>query len=123
MYKLSGHFSTKRKRLLPPPLPPKKVIHITRQPQEGALGQFTKLYYLVKLLKGRTTSESETFQQKETRRSQQKDLLVQTPRRDYISYLGRERLGVLPDKLEEVAEVRLVWASLLVLLPPRPCLG
>lgn len=65
------------------------------------------------------TSESETFQQKETRRSHQKEApgQIQTPRRDYISYLGREHLGVLPDKLEEVAEVRQIWASLLVLLP------
>ena len=43
--------------------------------------------------------------------------------RDYISRLAWERLGVPPDKLEEVAGEREVWASLLRLLPPRPGLG
>ncbi|KAL3996575.1 transmembrane protein adipocyte-associated 1 [Sarotherodon galilaeus] len=39
--------------------------------------------------------------------------------RDYISRLAWERLGVPPDKLEEVAGEREVWASLLGLVPPR----
>ncbi|KAL3973669.1 phosphorylated adapter RNA export protein [Sarotherodon galilaeus] len=40
--------------------------------------------------------------------------------RDYMSRLAWECLGVPPDKLEEVAGEREVWASLLGLLPPRP---
>ncbi|XP_051789808.1 uncharacterized protein LOC127529636 [Erpetoichthys calabaricus] len=43
--------------------------------------------------------------------------------RDYVSRLAWERLGILPEELEEVAGEREVWASLLKLLPPRPNLG
>ena len=32
-----------------------------------------------------------------------------------------ERLGILPEELEEVSGVREVWVSLLRQLPPRPC--
>ncbi|XP_054656606.1 uncharacterized protein LOC129194983 [Dunckerocampus dactyliophorus] len=42
------------------------------------------------------------------------------PRRDYVSQLAWERLGVLTVELEEVVRDREVWASLLRLLPPRP---
>lgn len=65
------------------------------------------------------TSESETFQQKETRRSHQKEApgQIQTPRRSISLIWAGNPFGVLPDKLEEVAEVRQIWASLLVLLP------
>ncbi|TWW63109.1 hypothetical protein D4764_03G0001170 [Takifugu flavidus] len=38
--------------------------------------------------------------------------------RDYVSQLVWERLGILPDELEEVTGEREVWASLLKLLPP-----
>uniref|UniRef100_A0A669EXX2 Reverse transcriptase domain-containing protein n=1 Tax=Oreochromis niloticus TaxID=8128 RepID=A0A669EXX2_ORENI len=48
---------------------------------------------------------------------------LRTRWRDYISRLAWERLGVPPDKLEEVAGEREDWASLLRLLPPRPGLG
>ncbi|KAK7916510.1 hypothetical protein WMY93_012271 [Mugilogobius chulae] len=40
--------------------------------------------------------------------------------RDYVSRLSWERLGILPEELEEVCVDREVWASLLRLLPPRP---
>uniref|UniRef100_A0A672GTN4 Reverse transcriptase domain-containing protein n=4 Tax=Salarias fasciatus TaxID=181472 RepID=A0A672GTN4_SALFA len=40
--------------------------------------------------------------------------------RDYVSRLAWERLGILPEELEEVSGDREVWASLLRLLPPRP---
>ena len=36
--------------------------------------------------------------------------------RDYISYVDRDYLGVLPEELEDMAEVREVWASLFRLL-------
>ena len=31
---------------------------------------------------------------------------------DYVTWLARERLGILPEELEEVSGVREVWASL-----------
>ena len=40
--------------------------------------------------------------------------------RDFVSRLTWERLGVLPEELEEVARDGDVRASLLKLLPPRP---
>lgn len=39
---------------------------------------------------------------------------------EYIYRLAWKRLIISPDKLEEVAGEREVWASLLKLLPPRP---
>uniref|UniRef100_A0A672GMW1 DDE Tnp4 domain-containing protein n=1 Tax=Salarias fasciatus TaxID=181472 RepID=A0A672GMW1_SALFA len=39
--------------------------------------------------------------------------------RDYVSRLAWERLGILPEELEEVSGDREVWASLLRLLPPQ----
>jgi len=42
-----------------------------------------------------------------------------TRRRDYISRLAWERLGVHQDELEHVAGEREVWVSLLGLLPPQ----
>ncbi|KAK3522059.1 hypothetical protein QTP70_022619, partial [Hemibagrus guttatus] len=39
--------------------------------------------------------------------------------RDYVSRLAWERLGILPEELEEVSREREVWASLLRLLPPE----
>ena len=43
-----------------------------------------------------------------------------TRRRDYVSRLAWERLGVPQEELVEVAGKMEVWASLLRLLPPRP---
>uniref|UniRef100_A0A8C6L8D1 Reverse transcriptase domain-containing protein n=1 Tax=Nothobranchius furzeri TaxID=105023 RepID=A0A8C6L8D1_NOTFU len=43
--------------------------------------------------------------------------------RDYVSHLARERLGIPPEELAQVAEEREVWASRLRLLPPRPDSG
>ncbi|KAK7921963.1 hypothetical protein WMY93_008865 [Mugilogobius chulae] len=40
--------------------------------------------------------------------------------RDYVSRLSWERLGILPEELEEVCMDREVWASLLRLLPRDP---
>ncbi|KAK7944758.1 hypothetical protein WMY93_000486 [Mugilogobius chulae] len=40
--------------------------------------------------------------------------------RDYVSRLSWERLGILPEELEEVCVDREVWASLLRLLPRDP---
>uniref|UniRef100_A0A8C6M1L2 Reverse transcriptase domain-containing protein n=1 Tax=Nothobranchius furzeri TaxID=105023 RepID=A0A8C6M1L2_NOTFU len=40
--------------------------------------------------------------------------------RDYVSHLARERLGIPPEELAQVAGEREVWASRLRLLPPRP---
>jgi len=40
-----------------------------------------------------------------------------TRRRDYVSWLAWERLGVPLEELEEVAGDRDVWVSLLKLLP------
>ncbi|KAK3538164.1 hypothetical protein QTP70_032558 [Hemibagrus guttatus] len=40
--------------------------------------------------------------------------------RDYVPWLTWERLGILPEELEEVFGEREVSASLLRLLPPRP---
>ena len=39
---------------------------------------------------------------------------------DYVTRLAWERLGILPEELEEVSGVREVWVSLLRQLPPRP---
>ena len=39
---------------------------------------------------------------------------------DYVAQLAWERLGILPEELEEVSGEREVWASLLRQLPPRP---
>uniref|UniRef100_A0A8C6NVN1 Uncharacterized protein n=1 Tax=Nothobranchius furzeri TaxID=105023 RepID=A0A8C6NVN1_NOTFU len=39
--------------------------------------------------------------------------------RDYVSHLARERLGIPPEELAQVAGEREVWASRLRLLPPR----
>lgn len=38
----------------------------------------------------------------------------------YISHLAGERLGIPKEELENVAEERKVWNTLLGLLPPRP---
>uniref|UniRef100_A0A8C6NQZ4 Reverse transcriptase domain-containing protein n=1 Tax=Nothobranchius furzeri TaxID=105023 RepID=A0A8C6NQZ4_NOTFU len=43
--------------------------------------------------------------------------------RDYVSHLARERLGILPEELAQVAGEREVWASRLRPLPPRPDSG
>uniref|UniRef100_A0A8C6PI18 Reverse transcriptase domain-containing protein n=1 Tax=Nothobranchius furzeri TaxID=105023 RepID=A0A8C6PI18_NOTFU len=43
--------------------------------------------------------------------------------RDYASHLARERLGIFPEELAQVAGEREVWASRLRLLPPRPDSG
>uniref|UniRef100_A0A8C4TFR3 G-protein coupled receptors family 1 profile domain-containing protein n=1 Tax=Erpetoichthys calabaricus TaxID=27687 RepID=A0A8C4TFR3_ERPCA len=43
--------------------------------------------------------------------------------RDYVSRLAWERLGILPEEIEEVAGEREVWASLLKLLPPTENVG
>uniref|UniRef100_A0A8C6KZ86 Reverse transcriptase domain-containing protein n=1 Tax=Nothobranchius furzeri TaxID=105023 RepID=A0A8C6KZ86_NOTFU len=43
--------------------------------------------------------------------------------RDYVSHLARERLGIPPEELAQVAGEREVWASRLRLLPPRPDSG
>ena len=42
--------------------------------------------------------------------------------RDYVSWLAWERLWILPEELDEVAEGREVWASLLRLLPHDPAI-
>ena len=43
--------------------------------------------------------------------------------RDYISKLAWERLGILPEGVEEVAWDNEIWKSQLELLPPRPDSG
>ncbi|KAK5930356.1 hypothetical protein CgunFtcFv8_026593 [Champsocephalus gunnari] len=43
-----------------------------------------------------------------------------TRRRDYISSLAWERLGIPQSELVDVAREKKVWGSLLELLPPRP---
>ncbi|PWA13830.1 hypothetical protein CCH79_00020495 [Gambusia affinis] len=47
-------------------------------------------------------------------------LLQWHEKRDYVSRLAWERLGIPPEELVEVAGEREVWAALLKLLPPRP---
>ena len=42
---------------------------------------------------------------------------------DYVTWLAWERLGILPEELEEVSGEREVWVSLLRQLPPRPSPG
>uniref|UniRef100_A0A8C6NQ68 Reverse transcriptase domain-containing protein n=1 Tax=Nothobranchius furzeri TaxID=105023 RepID=A0A8C6NQ68_NOTFU len=43
--------------------------------------------------------------------------------RDYVSHLARERLGIPPEELVQVAGEREVWAFRIRLLPPRPDSG
>ena len=43
--------------------------------------------------------------------------------KDYISRLAWERLGILPEGVEEVAQDKEIWRSQLELLPPRPDSG
>ena len=42
---------------------------------------------------------------------------------DYVAQLTWERLGILPEELEEVSGEREVWVSLLRQLPARPGTG
>ena len=44
-------------------------------------------------------------------------------KRDQVSQLAWEHLEIPQQKLEEVTEERVVWASLLRLLPPMPEFG
>ena len=43
--------------------------------------------------------------------------------KDYISTLAEERLGIPPEEVDNVAQEREHWKSLLELLPPRPDSG
>ena len=49
--------------------------------------------------------------------------LEETRWKDYISKLAWERLGILPEGVEEVAQDKEIWKSQLELLPPRPDSG
>uniref|UniRef100_A0A8C6P7M2 Reverse transcriptase domain-containing protein n=1 Tax=Nothobranchius furzeri TaxID=105023 RepID=A0A8C6P7M2_NOTFU len=83
------------------------LLHIERS-------QLRWLVHLVKMPPGRLPGE--VFRARPTGR--RPTGRPRTQWRDYVSHPARERLGIPPEELAQVAGEREVWASLLRLLPP-----